>query len=315
MIRLGLVAPKHTPESRAWLLGFLNGVEAEPYRRGAPYDLVWFVNATEEIRFVRRHTRAKIVVSALEPRLRYPANYDAGLLRLADVYQGYRDFAGPGYRGRFLPLVFPAASRQRIGEEFPRSVACPRDHDFCLIAAHDPNLRQALARAAGPDRALLAGTLFGERVDDKLALQRRCRFELITENEINDYYVSEKIGEALLAGCVPVYYGGTACRELFGERLVVDMRAFAGAAGVPDVEAVIRHCRTPGVYARHAAAVREEGLDRLQRLSIEHCLTDPVQAFVDELRRTEFRNEHRSPMAFYWSARRRLQTLMRGTRP
>lgn len=187
-LRLGLIAPKNTAAEREWLCSYLKGVRWGPYRRGGRYDVVWFLNVTEEARFLRRHTDARLFVVGMEPRFKYPLNYDAALLRLADVYSGYRNFAGESFRGRFLPFVFPAYPRDRLRAEFSLSLQARRDHAFCIMATHDPNIRRALAAAAAPHGCLAAGPLFGARFDDKFAVQRRARYELITENDITEYY-------------------------------------------------------------------------------------------------------------------------------
>src|SRR5262245_19118100 len=139
----------------------------------------------------------------------YTYNYDPLLLKRSDRYMGYANFAGSDYSGKYERYTFPVATEEVIKREFPISMKAHRDADFCTFANHDPNIRLEIARALEEHRSILAGPLFGSRVESKLAIQRRSRFEFITENAINDYYVSEKLGQAILGGCVPVYYGCT----------------------------------------------------------------------------------------------------------
>ena len=254
-----------------------------------------FLNVTPELRFIKQNTDAKALVVGMEPLLMYPPNYDADLLRLSDRYMGYRNFADPGYQGQFEPYTFPVYPRDRVLQEFPVSVSAVRDHDFCIFANHDPNIRQALGNAVLSHKSILAGPLFQNRVRDKLAVQRRCRFELITENDINDYYFSEKLGESLAAGCVPVYYGCTRIKEHVPSEFYIDMGDFVGTDGVPDIRRVLEHGLAPGVYETHYERIADKALGLLtERFSIETCLIEPVQRFVDELTANGWRSRHRS---------------------
>lgn len=225
-LRLGLIAVKNSIEEQIDLLSFLSNVDAEPYCRGRRYDLVWLFNVSPELRWIEAHTDAKTIVTAMEPNFMYPPNYDPDLLALTDRYLGDRNFASAAFCGQFETLLFPAYSRKHVEEIVAASTDSVRDMDFCIFARHDPNLRLALADAAGKYRSIAAGPLFGERVESKHTIQRRCRYELITENDINDYYCSEKLGHALAAGCVPVYWGGSDIKPRLPAGIYVDMADF-----------------------------------------------------------------------------------------
>lgn len=289
-------------------------MEGEPYRRGRPYDLVWFLNVTEELRIIKGHTDTKTLVVGMEPLFMYPPNYDADLLRLSDRYMGYRNFADPGYAGTFERFTFPVYPRDRVRAEFPLSLKAERDHDFCIFATHDPNIRRALGDAAGAHRSILAGPLFENRVPDKLSVQRRCRFGLISENDINDYYFSEKLGDSLAAGCVPVYYGCTRIKERLPPELFIDMSDFPGADGSPDIKRVIEHCLSPGVYETHFQAIAAGALELLaEDLSTETCLIEPVQQFVDDLNASGWRSTRGSWQWRYWRCRTAIGRVLKKT--
>jgi hypothetical protein len=314
-LRLGLIAPKNTPEQKLWLLSFLRNTIGEPYSRGRHYDLVWFLNITPEIRLIRRHTDARTFVVGMEPKGMYPPNYDPALLDLADRYMGYRNFANRNDAGFFEPYLFPVRPEEFIRREFPVSMASPRDLDFCIFATHDPNIRSEAGRIISRHRAFLGGPLFDHRVDDKLPCQRRCRYEIISENEINDWYFSEKIGEALLAGCVPVYYGCRRIMDFIPASLYVDMHEFADSSGRPDVEAVIAHCLTRGVYEAHAEAIRQSAESLLLgRFSIETCMIEPLQRYLDELQSTAFRSRKASWRWRWWGVKNQLRGWARSIR-
>lgn len=282
-LRIGVVAPKNSWADLEPVLDLLDA-SVQPYRRGGEYDVVWFFNLTPEVRLVRRHTGAKVFGLAVEPPGRWPHNYDPALLEACDLYMGYEDFAGPGFRGEFQRFVYPAATAAEVEERFEASCQAERRFDFCIFARHDPNLRAAIGRALRGQRAILAGPLFGNETDDKLTLQRRCRYEFVTENEINGFYFSEKLGQALLAGCVPVYYGCTRIKEQVPEGLFVDIADFVDGDPAAALPAVIEHCLTPGVWEGYAARVHAAGGAFLLRHSTwEANLVTPLQRYLGAL--------------------------------
>jgi hypothetical protein len=128
---------------------------------------------------------------------------------------------------------------------------------------------------------------------------------------INDYYFSEKIGESLVAGCIPVYYGCTSIEEHIPPEFYVDMRDFRGADGMPDIDRTVEHCLRPGVYEEHRRAVGAQALPFLTRcLTTEKCLIDPLQAYIDELRQQRWRSQRRSMAHRYWACRRWARHLL-----
>ena len=305
-LRLGCVAPKNTPQEVCWLLDFLDA-DTEPYRRGGAYDCVWFYNLTEEIRVIKRHTDAKVLLTAAEPLRTLPANYDAELLGLCDFYMGYRSFAGPDFSGQFRTYVYPAATVAEVEDHFESALTCERDVDFCIFARHDPNIRAAIGRALAGRKAILAGPLFENPQPNKLEIQRRSRYEFISENDINDYYMSEKLGQALLAGCVPVYYGRRNPTDLVPEELFIDMHDFPGVAEGQGLESVVEHCLTPGVYERHFDAIRSRGKAfLLEHATLETNIIAPIQDYLNGLARAGYRAGKRS---LFWVASRWLPRL------
>lgn len=284
MLTVGIIAEKNTLEEIQWISSYLEHAVCEPYSRSSLYDLVIFLNVTKEILYIKKHTQAKVIVVCMEPMFIYPPNYDSNLLNLADRYIGYQNFAGSGYQGLFEPFVFPVYAKEQIINDFPVSLASERTHDFCIFATHDPNIRRHLGTSAGSHNSILAGPLFNNRVLDKRSIQRACRYELITENDINDYYMSEKLGAALVAGCVPVYWGCRSVGKHVPSGMIVDMQDFLGPEGVPDVDRVIAHCMKPGVYESHYRRIKDYAYDWLiEHLSLETCLIDPLQRFIDDI--------------------------------
>jgi hypothetical protein len=203
---------------------------------------------------------------------------------------GYRNFAGPGFRGEFATFHFFADREDSLRTRFRAHIDAPRTHDFILFARHDPNHRRAIAERLAAHDALLLGPLFGNTVGDKLEEQRHCRFEWITENEINGYYFSEKVPQALAAGCVPVYFGCTSARDHVEPDLYVDVHEFGDPADPAVIDRVIEHCLSPGVYEKMHAAIRARAEALLiSRFSIESALVRPVAERIERWSAEGFR--------------------------
>ena len=224
---------------------------AEIYRQGGHYDLVFAYNLTSELKHVRKHTGAKILAIAAEPWNQLQSNYACDLVSLCDIYYSYSKPDCPEFCGEHNHYTYPAFETAYFDAIFEKAVATPKEYDFCMFARHDPNCRLQMAKILEGKSAYCAGPLFQNPVESKLEIQFRSRFEFITENEITESYVSEKLGQSLMAGCVPVYLGGARAHELFPGNLFIDVRHFAS------LEEVLAFCLSPGVYDDFAARIRE----------------------------------------------------------
>ena len=286
-------------------------------RMFAAEDTIWFffLNVTSEIAYIKRHTDMKCFVAACEPP-GYAPNYNTDLLDLADHYMGLSNFSRRDDTDFFQRFVFPVATEERIRDVFPCSLQSTRNLDFCLFARHDPNFRVTAGEIIGHHRSFLGGPLFANPVpmSQILSIRQTCRFEIITENDINDFYFSEKVWNSLLAGCVPVYYGCRRLSETIPAELFVDIHYFCDADGKPDLEAVVSHCLTPGVYEHHFSEIQSRALPLLMEYSLEKCIVRPIQRIVDELIQSGFRVSRESAAWKYWRWKSRLKSLIRRTR-
>lgn len=66
----------------------------------------------------------------------------------------------------------------------------------------------------------------GGRVKDKLDFIRNYKFNLAIENTDIDGYVTEKIFEPFVAGCVPIYWGNRSVKKEFGEGGYIHVQDF-----------------------------------------------------------------------------------------
>jgi len=291
-MRVGLLLNKVSPEHVMSLFRPYFEVETELYQRGGNYDLIFCYNLHPELELIRKHTDAKIfAVAAESPRL-WPPNLNPQLVNLCDWHLGYAPLGGAGFRGRFREYFYPCVLRADLARRFDACLAHERQYTFCIFARHDPNIRRQIAATLPANESFLGGPLFGNPVPDKWNVQSRAKFEFITENEIDDSYVSEKLGQALEAGCVPIYYGSPRAQRLFPRNLFIRLDEF------DSIQAVVDFCLTPGTYERYFDAIRHEAKAILEsRHTWEGNIFDPFHEYVRELAASGFRARRTS---FWW---------------
>ncbi len=288
-MKIGWIAPKNTIEEIKWVSSFFSQ-PTEPYHPKSFYDVVIFLNITSEAHRIRSAGTTKICAIGMEPYNKWPLNYDASTLSICDLVIGYRNFAGSSYTGEFEKFRFFAGAESDMRARFVAAKSAIRTHDFVLFARHDPNIRLLIGERLARHRSLLLGPLFNRSVVDKMEEQSRCRYEWITENEINDYYVSEKVAQALLAGCVPIYYGCTNVANDIDPELFINVHLFGDPRDPEVIDRVIAHCLSPGVYERIHERILRCGEDFLTKpYSIESALVRPLSSRLESWRQAGFR--------------------------
>ena len=279
-MRVALIAPKNSPEERAWLGSFFP-FPVEEYRPRKIYDVVLFWNLSPEIERIRMRSDALLCAIGIEPEWLWPHNYNPDLIQHLDFYSSYKTFADERFRGTFHPFVYFAAPEADIRLSFQQAMTAERTHDFIQFARHDPNIRRQIGEVLKNTKSVLAGPLFDNPVGNKVSLQQSCRFEFITENVINDWYMTEKVPESLMAGCVPIYYGCTRAAEVVDPDLFVDMNRFGPFDGDQGIRKVIDYCLRPGVYEEYAGRIRERAEEILvKNFSLEHTVVEPIARFL-----------------------------------
>jgi hypothetical protein len=84
------------------------------------------------------------------------------------------------------------------------------------------------------------GKVFGKYYDgDKLKLLENYRWNICFENSITDGYITEKLLEAKIAGCVPIYYGSASVKQDFNEKCCINYNNFKNAE---DLVEIIKKC-------------------------------------------------------------------------
>jgi hypothetical protein len=67
----------------------------------------------------------------------------------------------------------------------------------------------------------------GGRVDDKLEFQKKYKFCIAYENSISDGYTTEKILEAFLSNCIPIYLGSPSVNNDFNPETFINAADFS----------------------------------------------------------------------------------------
>lgn len=91
-------------------------------------------------------------------------------------------------------------------------------------------------------------------VDDTL---REYRYSIIIENDISDYFFTEKITNCFAAQTIPIYFGASKIGEFFNEEGIIRI----SKKELGDLEKVLYKC-TPEYYQEHIQAV----FDNYQRV-------------------------------------------------
>ena len=100
----------------------------------------------------------------------------------------------------------------------PRHRLSKGRHYFAsLISRHDEGgIRMKLINLLNPiNKVVCAGTFMNNTNnlkekfnDNKLEFLKQFKFNICPENSRANGYITEKIFEAIISGCIPIYYGG-----------------------------------------------------------------------------------------------------------
>jgi len=72
------------------------------------------------------------------------------------------------------------------------------------------------------------GRVFGNPYDgDKVKLLEKYKFNICFENSLTDGYVTEKLLQAKIAGCIPIYYGHSSFSKDFNPMCAINYADYA----------------------------------------------------------------------------------------
>jgi len=89
----------------------------------------------------------------------------------------------------------------------------------------------------------------GGAVSDKSAFLRRHRFNLCFENHFWPGYTTEKIGHALAAGCIPIYWGNPAVAADFNPACFIHVSDFANDEAA--IEHILKVADSPDLQRKY----------------------------------------------------------------
>lgn len=129
---------------------------------------------------------------------------------------------------------------------------------FCSFVASNPrgSFRNAffkkLNRLKKVDSAGRHFNNFGSRIDDKLNFLKNYRFNLAFENSQSPGYVTEKLIEPLLTGCIPIYWGAPDVAKDFNPACMINVSDFSDFDEAIDY--ILQANRDESVRLRHLSA-------------------------------------------------------------
>ena len=111
---------------------------------------------------------------------------------------------------------------------------------FCSFVVSNPRGRERneffrrLTRRRNVDSAGRHFNNMGAVVVNKMLLLKECRFSLAFENSRSSGYITEKLIEPLVAGCIPIYWGAPDVSIDFNPKCMVNISDFSDAETAVD---------------------------------------------------------------------------------
>ena len=155
-------------------------------------------------------------------------NIDKKVFRLPHWYL-YINWWGNKFNllsGAAYDLDMDKLSRPLTEEEVSRVMSREK---FCSIISSNniPNRFDATLALTKIDKVDAFGSQFGSRFEqDKLDLISNYKFNICFENTLNPGYVTEKLLEAKIAGCIPIYWGDKKSEVDFNKKCFINYADF-----------------------------------------------------------------------------------------
>lgn len=209
--------------------------------------------------------------------------------------------------------------------------------DFCSItvsnANRDPMFKtvfEELSKYKKVDSGGLWRNNIGGQVKDKLSFDQRHKFSIVCENTSHSGYTTEKLVQALAAGCIPIYWGDPHVAKVFNPKSFINVLDF------PSVDKAIAFVKcVDNDDELWASMVREPALadeyysekqqTKLLKQFLAHIFTTPLEEayrrnrlmwgrFYIEDRRKQVRSLSFTLQKKYhklaWQAKQRVRKLM-----
>lgn len=225
-----------------------------------------------------------IFFSGENTSLRVYKKYKNHLLESVDMALGFDYIDHPNYL-RFplwiLYIIPPNASFEDVQNVFDNSkLPSPlnRSIGFSLIASHDRNgIRKKIISVIHKNLSpvVCAGKfrnnshLLKEKYNDnKLLFLKDVQFNICPENSNNEGYVTEKLFEAISAGCIPIYWGAKGNPEplILNRKNIILFDEMNPLKMVKDIRDVDRNNSIQAMYTPNAASIVWDWLNRFEHL-------------------------------------------------
>ena len=140
--------------------------------------------------------------------------------------------------------IYNDASYEHLNEKFKHKILNKKDYDFSIVVSNntsnkyydfnflyspnccinDLNLIQKRIEIGNniSNNIIKGGQAFNNIINDKIAFIEKSKFNICFENVKHRYYITEKIFDSYLAGCIPIYCGDNFINTIFDERYFVN---------------------------------------------------------------------------------------------
>jgi hypothetical protein len=116
-------------------------------------------------------------------------------------------------------------------------------------------------------------------VEDKLDTLRHFRFALCFENCVFPGYVTEKVFDCFLAGCVPVYFGAPDITDFIPRESFIDFRKFGNYA---ELDQFLREMSEPDFQKYTDAARVFLGSSEFEKFTVDYFVNDILNVMEQE---------------------------------
>jgi len=126
------------------------------------------------------------------------------------------------------------------------------------------------------------------RTESKLLFTKQTNFNFCFENCVSDYYVTEKIWDAISGGCLPIYYPNDTINAIFPKKSYIDgsnfktaqeMIAHISAIPISEYISRVNKCRkvyNQAVSEKRAHASRQRSVERVLHF-LRHAQANPPE--------------------------------------
>lgn len=140
--------------------------------------------------------------------------------------------------------IYNDASYEHLNEKFKHKILNKKDYDFSIVVSNnisnkyydfnflyapnccinDLNLIQKRIEIGNniSSNIIKGGNAFNNIISNKIAFIEKSKFNICFENVKHRYYITEKIFDSYLAGCIPVYCGDNFINTIFDQKYFVN---------------------------------------------------------------------------------------------